>query len=609
MRAVGAGADGHLDGAALGRERHRVLQEFGRHQGEVADDVRLDQRVRGGVQPHPLVALDLPERGPHDVGQRHGPVVQPRLPDAREQHQAVGVAAQAYGDVVDGVEALQQRRVGLAALHGVDECELARGQVADAAADVAEHLGGVAAAEHLAFQQGGGGGLHPVEGLGEVADLVAGRDRHVPQPGRPVVLGVVVGHPGQLASGHVGDLLRGSGQRLHRPDHRAAHQHREGDPQCEADDRAPQQQARAPLRQGRGGVGADGDLVDQRGGDLQPGGGLLGVGGVVVQRGPDRVAHRLPAARLQLAGVDLQLGVGRGDLHLCRGVVEAGQLPGLAFGREPGETIRLVGVEVVGADGVGELDQCVGVPGAGREHAGLEGAVGGVRAQQGVQQVAGEGRRQGGVAVEPETVDHAARRIRVRGVDVVGREIAPFDALAQAGQGVGIPEGLLLGVRQPPAEGATHLLDLVVHRLLRRAVGAERGLGVAGLAPCGEQDRLLVLGFHTVRQPGHLRAVPHGPGRRCGTVRLLDQVGDRVPQQDGDGDERDADDQVELASEGPAVGEAAYTTVYRGMPGGRVHRVRGHRASFGGALWRKRAPCTAVTDFNCRETTVSLKRQ
>lgn len=138
------GPQDDLDAAGRRGEHHGVLQEFGEHEGQIADDVGDDGDIALGVRSHPLEALDLAERGTDDVAEPHRFGVQTGLADPREQHETVGVALETDGDVVDAVEPVQHLGVGLAALHRVDQGELAGRQVADPAADVAEHLGDVA---------------------------------------------------------------------------------------------------------------------------------------------------------------------------------------------------------------------------------------------------------------------------------------------------------------------------------------------------------------------------------------------------------------------------------------------------------------------------------
>ncbi len=485
--------------------------------------------------------------------------------------------------MVDAVEPFQQLGVGLAALDRVDQGELAGGQVADAAADVAEHLGDVAAAEHLAFQQRGRGRLHPVEGLGEVADLVARGDRHLAQPGRAVVLGVVVGDPGQLTVRDLGDLPGGAGEGLHRPDHRAADHDRQGEPEGEAEQGKCEQQSGAPGGVPGGVLGAVGDLVDEGGGDPEPDLGLLPVGGVGDERGLEGPPDLVGGVRLEGARVDLEFGVLADDEGLRGTVLDPAQLLGLLGGGEPGETVRLVGVHLVRADRADELDERVGVTGGGGEHPGLEGAVGGVGAQQRVQQIAGEGGRETGVAVQAQAVDDALGGVGVRRIDVVRGEIALLDGVPEAAEGADLLERPRLGLRQPVAEGLPDLDDLGVHRGLRPVVGVRGGRGGAltgRFVPYGEQDGLLVLGLHPVHQRGHLGAVPDQPGRVGCLGGLVELVVDEVGEQHGHYGERHADQEIELAAEGPTVDEAPYAERGIVCRGGRVHLFRGHHSSW-----------------------------
>ncbi len=211
----------------------------------------------------------------------------------------------------------------------------------------------------------------------------------------------------------------------------------------------------------------------------------------------------------------------------------------------------------------------------------------GVGAQQRLQHVAGERGGEGGVAVQAESVDQALGDAGVRGVDVVGGQIAGLDVLPEAGETVDLAQGLRLGAGEPVAEGLTHLLDLRVHGRLRLAVprGGRLLAAAGGLVPYGEQDRLLVLVLHLVDEGGHLHAVPYELCRVRRVAGLPHLVGDEVRQQQRDHRERDADEGVELAPERPPVGESTDTARRRRWRcrrgGGRVHHVRGHRAS----LW------------------------
>ena len=107
------------------------------------------------------------------------------------------------------------------ALQLVDQRDLPADQVLGTAADVTEHLRHVAPAGDLPLDQPGGGALHPVEGAGQVADLVAGRGRRPAPAGPAVALSrLVVGDPDQLGLGDPGDPVGGAGEPGQRPGHR-----------------------------------------------------------------------------------------------------------------------------------------------------------------------------------------------------------------------------------------------------------------------------------------------------------------------------------------------------------------------------------------------------
>ncbi len=114
----------HL-GAGRG-ERRRVLQQLGQHVRDVVGRMPgdLDEgRQHGEVDP--LVALDLADRGPHDVDQRHrGPGTVGVLLAGKDQ-QVLVVAAHHGRQVVQLEEGLQPVRVLLLGLQLLDDRELA----------------------------------------------------------------------------------------------------------------------------------------------------------------------------------------------------------------------------------------------------------------------------------------------------------------------------------------------------------------------------------------------------------------------------------------------------------------------------------------------------
>lgn len=477
---------------------------------------------------------------------------------AGEQHQAVGVALEAYRDVVDAVEPVQYLRVGLAALHRVDQRELTSGQVTDAVADVAEHLGDVAAADDLALQQGGRGDLHLVEGFGEFAEFVADRHGHGLEARRARVVGVVVGDPGELGLGRVGHVLGRLGEAPHGPHHGAADQNGEQDPGREGGEVGGHQPQHLPPGVAGRLLGVGGDLLDERLGDLQPVLRLTLVRRVGGQGVVERGAQLRGVLRDQTAGVDLQRGVVLGDDALVRAVLDRGEFGALFLAGEPGEPLGLVRVLLVVADGSGVLDERVGVTGPGREHTGLEGGVGGVGAQQRVQQIARGLRGLAARLTEPEAVDEALDDRSVRRVDVVGGDRTLFDGLAEAVEALQLLERLGLGVGQPVPVGGPHGLRLGGDLLLRleEGGGARRLVTGAGrLVAQGDEERLAVLGLHAVDELGDLGAVPHELGGGGGGTGRVDLgVGDVGHHRRNDG-ERDNHQDVEFPAERPTVEE------------------------------------------------------
>ena len=163
-----------------------------------------------------LVLLDLAHRGPHDVDDLD------RLRAARSglgagQHeQALRVAPHAGGEVVEEVEVLEHLGVLLLALELVEVLDLAVEQrlvaagqvhveVADALLEERRLLGG-----HV-----DGDGLHGVERLGEVAELVVGPHRDRLHRRAQVVLVVVHGvaqRVDELRQALLGEVVGGLGE-------------------------------------------------------------------------------------------------------------------------------------------------------------------------------------------------------------------------------------------------------------------------------------------------------------------------------------------------------------------------------------------------------------
>ena len=120
----------------------------------------------------PLVVLDLGDRRADHVHQLDGLAPLPGGRRAGEDDQALGVPAHAGGQVVEAEEVGELVGVLGAALHGVEQGQLAVQQDLAAAGEVDEDLGDAAA--HVGLLDGGldGGALQGVEGLADLADLV-----------------------------------------------------------------------------------------------------------------------------------------------------------------------------------------------------------------------------------------------------------------------------------------------------------------------------------------------------------------------------------------------------------------------------------------------------
>ena len=162
--------------AVCGRREHRgVLQQFRDQMRQVGD--RAAVHGQPGQAPHldALVVLDLGDGRADDVHELYGLAPLAGGRGAGEDDQPLGVAAHAGGEVVEPEEVGQFVGVLGAALHGVQEGELAVQQDLVAAGEVDEDLGD--AAPHVGLFDGGldGGPLEGVERLADLAHLVVRR--------------------------------------------------------------------------------------------------------------------------------------------------------------------------------------------------------------------------------------------------------------------------------------------------------------------------------------------------------------------------------------------------------------------------------------------------
>lgn len=170
--AVGDTVAVHLDRGVRRREHRGVLQEFGDQVGEVGDCRASDADPRQAANLDPLVVLDLGDRCPHHVHQLDGLAPLPGRRRAGKNHETLGVPPHAGGEVVEAEEVGELVGVLGAALHGVQERQLAVQENLVAAGEVDEDFGD--AASHVGLLDRGfdGGALQGVEGLADLADLV-----------------------------------------------------------------------------------------------------------------------------------------------------------------------------------------------------------------------------------------------------------------------------------------------------------------------------------------------------------------------------------------------------------------------------------------------------
>ena len=514
-------------------ERGRVLQQFGEDQHEVGYQRRDHAHVVYRTERHPLVVLDLGERGTQHVGQRCRRGDPCGVPGSGDHEQGVGVAAQAGGEVVQPVQAGQQARVLLVVLQVVDQGELAADQVLGALRHVGEHEAHVAPGDELAFQQQRGRRLYPVERHGQLADLVAGGHVDGGQPRRLLLDLFHVGDPDQLRVGEVGDVGGGAGEALQRVRDGAADDDGEAEHQREQQGRA---DADRPGGRPRG-TGTPAGRVGDLAGHLvlyQPAQARLGLG-----RGPRAADERLDRARIRAAGqvlderVDTVRRLALVDEH------HQPRLAGVGLLDEPfGEHLRLrrrVGEQRLAdlrADR--HLDQC---------HAAQRALL--VGAQQGVQrgQLAGAFGVGGPLRYQSKRVDERRHHGVVRPGDGVQRDAAVPRVLPQLGQRPEADQraGQLVG--RTAAQRHPQRLRAVGDGLLLQQHGRVVGVRV-GQVVGGHQALALQFPHQRAELPrvaGRVR----GRRRRAGVVDL---AGDERYRDQRDRGQRQHQEQVELAA-------------------------------------------------------------
>ncbi len=170
--AVGDAFAVHLDRGVRGREDGGVLQEFGDQVGEVGHGGAADADPGEAPDLDPFVVLDLGDGGPHHVHELDGLAPLAGGGRAGEDHEPFRVPSHTGREVVEAEQVGQFVAVLGAALHRVQQRELAVQEDLVAAGEVDEDLGD--AAPHVRLFDGGldGGALEGVEGLSDLADLV-----------------------------------------------------------------------------------------------------------------------------------------------------------------------------------------------------------------------------------------------------------------------------------------------------------------------------------------------------------------------------------------------------------------------------------------------------
>lgn len=500
---------GQLDMGLRRGERGGVLQKFGDQVAEVVRGEPGDLGVRRQrLDDHPLVALDLADRGAQHVQQRHRPlVVGAVLLRTRQDEEVLAVAAHLRGEVVQLEEGFQPLGVLLALLQRLDDAELALHEAQGAQREVDEPA------------------VYPVvqgrQPLGEIGDLLLERlalllehlalgDQPLPATDQPLALALQFGGaPRQLADLGVQriDGPHGGGEFI------VAALVAEGLLVCGVGGQPfgaePQRGERLGQRAGRPDAGADGQqqaqrlqtdaqlqlrhrVVAQRAEPLDIGGGhgrfdaphqpdTGGEGGLHPRAAEPQIGRVQPG----LVGQPGQIALRGGDVGAVDGAVVA-VAGALARGLlEVAQGALFTGVGHLGEGGQPGLAAARGEPGE-QQGAGAGGLFGGA-AQRGQRaQVGVGGVRPGGQSAGDVVTDRAERLegLGVGAVDPIGR-FGPGQRLLadlrEGGQqlgGGGVDGGVTRGVLGLGAQ----LADLLVHP---GALGpGDRGRLAPGAGPC-----------------------------------------------------------------------------------------------------------------------------
>ena len=206
--------------AGVGRgERGGVLEQLG---DEVHDVARRPAQQLGRGRRREvdaLVLLHLGGGGAQHVDQRHRAAAPPREVGAREHQQVLRVAAHARREVVELEEVGERLRVLLGVLQLLDEAQLALDQRLGAARQVHEDRVERRAQTRLLGGEADRLLVHLVERAGDLADLLARRDRRRDDRGvRRLALAQAADGLGQAP---LGDVERAAAQQAQRTQQRA----------------------------------------------------------------------------------------------------------------------------------------------------------------------------------------------------------------------------------------------------------------------------------------------------------------------------------------------------------------------------------------------------
>ncbi len=593
---------GDLDGQVGRREGGGVLQQFGQQVGEVVggEPGHVGVRRQRG-DPHPLVPLDLADRGPDHVDQRHRRGAVLDVLGAGEDEEVLAVPAHDRGEVVELEQGGEPVRVLLALLQVLDDGELPLDQAEGAQREADE--GGADALAHR---------LEPGGRLGEFgAQFLAGVGHLLPLADEVLAVGLQRGDPsgergGVRVQGVDGaDDLRelvvaaGEGDRL-----LGRRVLRAGQP-----GRAPaQDRQRAGEGAGQGGGDADGEQdegaedgdPDLQRGDVVVAELLQRLDALLVQGGL-RAAHRVDAGGergVQPLGAGAQVAVGERRLvgeagEVLLGAVHVGPGDGgvEAAPRLLGGALAEVGEGGVGADpgllgGGGERVALLGVGLRGGRRLGRQagdrvddglGGAGHVEGRE--QQTAGGGGLLDGGVQFGEGVRAGARAGRHLLAQLLGQGVEFGDRLRV--RLVGLQRGALAAEGRPAqrrdgvevlAQGGGHVgvgaqfLDLAVDAGAA-LLGGRLGLGAAGRDVGGDLVALVGEGVGEGQRALGLLGERH---QFLGVVQLAGGGQDRGRSGPGDGGRHDrhGDDQAVAYVGGTPRADGCLRRRRGGVPGG-----------------------------------------